>query len=110
MVSIAEPGNQIAEVMPAVSTSVTLLRELLQLLSEQLIHKLRISLALGGFHYLAYEESDHGLFAGAVLFELFGIRGNDFVDDLFQGGSVGGLLAGVLLLRRPQGNLACVRS
>jgi len=49
-------------------------------------------LPFGRLHYLADEKPDHCLFAGAVLFELPGIRGDDFVDDLFQRRGVGGLL------------------
>jgi hypothetical protein len=56
-----------------------------QLPCQKLIHHLRIGLSFGGFHDLADEESGNCLFAGAVLLDLFGIGGNDFVDDLFQG-------------------------
>ena len=109
MVTTAEAGNQIAEVMPADGTSVTLLRGSSQLLSQQLIHHLRIGLTFGGFHHLADKESDHGLFAGAILFELFGIRGDDFVDDFFQCGGVGGLLRASFFFVDFEGNL-CLRS
>jgi hypothetical protein len=57
---------------------------MLEFLLEQLGHGRRIGLAAAGFHHLAQEEIDHRGLAAAILFELFGIGGDDFVDDLDQ--------------------------
>lgn len=59
-------------------------RELSELLGQQLVHDLGAGLALGGFHDLAYEEAEHRLLAGTILFELFRVGGKNFVDHLFQ--------------------------
>src|SRR3984893_13313974 len=44
-----------------------------ELLGQQLIHHLRIRLALRSFHDLADEKADNRLFRRAILFDLLGI-------------------------------------
>jgi|HubBroStandDraft_4_1064222.scaffolds.fasta_scaffold334092_1 hypothetical protein len=71
-----------AEVTTRDGTSVTWRPHSIQLLNQQLIHDLRISLSFGRLHHLPDKESDHGLLAGPVLFKLLGVRGENFVDNL----------------------------
>src|SRR2546428_364765 len=55
-----------------------------ELLGEQLVHQLRVGLALRGLHDLADKETHDCFLPRAVLLELLGISGDDFVDDLLQ--------------------------
>src|SRR6185503_10601386 len=43
-----------------------------------------IGLPAAGFHHLAQKEINHRGFPAAILFELLGIRGDHFVDDLAE--------------------------
>ena len=56
----------------------------LELVANDLIHLLRVSLTLGGLHYLAHEESQHFFFATTQLVELFRVRCDQLIDDLSQ--------------------------
>ena len=49
-------------------------------------------MAAAGFHDLTDKESYHGLLSAAILLYLFGIRGNDLIDDFFQRAGVADLL------------------
>jgi hypothetical protein len=62
-----------------------------ELCLEYLVDGLRVRLAPGRLHHLAYEPSDHcGL--RFRLSRLVGIAGNDIIDELFDRGCVGHLL------------------
>src|ERR1700680_3437305 len=63
-----------------------------QLLSQQLIHNLWVSLAFRGLHNLADKEAEHGLLARTILLELLGIPRYNLVNFLFQCGDIGRLL------------------
>jgi hypothetical protein len=56
---------------------------LLQLLGQQLIHQLRIRLALRSLHDLADEESNDGLLPPPVLLNLLGVGSDDLINDFF---------------------------
>jgi hypothetical protein len=58
---------------------------LAKLLSQQLIHHLRIGLTLRRLHHLADKEARNRLLPGAVLFHLLRIGGDDLINDLLQG-------------------------
>lgn len=55
-----------------------------QLLGQQLIHQLRIRLALRSFHHLADEEAHDCLLPCAVLLNLFRIGRDSLIDDLLE--------------------------
>ena len=60
----------------------------LELVANDLIHLLRVSLTLGGLHYLAHEEPQHFFFATTQLVELFRVCCDQVIDDLSQGAVV----------------------
>ncbi len=73
------------------STARRACRSDVELCLEDLVDGLRVRLAPGGLHHLAYEPSDHrGL--RFRLSNLVGIAGNDIIDELFNRGCVGQLL------------------
>lgn len=76
MVSADGTGDQM--------TKVTGLRLLAKLFGQEFIYQLRTGLAFGGLHHLAYEETQHGFFAGAVLLKLLGVGSYDLVDNFFK--------------------------
>ena len=57
---------------------------LVQLLGQQLIHQLRIRLALRSFHHLADEKPHNCLLSRAVLLNLPGVGRDDLINNLFQ--------------------------
>ena len=74
---------------------------------DELVEEGRVGLSFGEPHDLADEEGGDGLLASAVLLDLLGIGGDDFVDHLLDGGGVADLLrlfalvdSGKSLLRR----------
>ena len=63
-----------------------------EFLAQEIIHLLRIGLALGGLHGLTHQGIEGLVLAGPELFHRFRIGGQDFVDDLFDGAGVRNLL------------------
>src|ERR1700747_1990353 len=57
---------------------------LLQFLRQELIHQLRVRLALRQLHYLSDKESDYRRFSSAIFLHLLGICRNQIVDDFLQ--------------------------
>ena len=53
-----------------------------ELVANDLIYLLRVSLSLGRLHHLADEEPQHFLFATTQLVELFRVRCDQLIDDL----------------------------
>lgn len=73
------PNDSVAQAMailldkgaPAAATGRKALVAELELVANDLIHLLRVSLTLGGLHYLAHEETQHFFLATTQLVELF---------------------------------------
>src|SRR4051812_47308515 len=56
---------------------------------EELVHDLRVCLALRPLHHLADEEAEHSLLAAAEGLDLGRMGGDDLVDDRLELGRVG---------------------
>lgn len=69
------PNRFISTNCPALST---------QLLSQQLIHQLRLGLSFGRLHHLSHKKAEDRRLAGTILLQLLGICRDYLVDNLFN--------------------------